>query len=148
MLAHVGDAAPLDGAALYELIAPAVQGGKGFAGGIVGWLRLCRQRGRHVREHAGVDGIGLGEEAGGTGKIARAARVETVQGVPCRTGEAPQLGVVGRGCLQDDGAAGRQGGEQLGDLGLAIGDAPGAAAAGVMDIEPALGDVDGKADWC
>lgn len=67
----------------------------------------CRsQRLRHGGEHAGINRVGLGEDAGSARKVARASGIDTGEGNAFHRERPAQPGIVMAGCFEhDEGAA-------------------------------------------
>jgi len=138
----VGAARLFGSAHLHKRVAAAMQAGEALAGRVGSWLAPQGQTGAHGRQQAGVERVGLGALTQGLRKGASAGGVDA--GV--RDGGAgkglTQRRIIGAAGLEDDQVLGAEGGDQFGDRPRLIGDAPGLAARGVVEVEMMLGDVD------
>lgn len=118
-----------------ELVAALVAEGKLFAGAIDGLALFGRELAAKLGEHAGVDGVGFGAPADGSGEVAGAFRIDAGVRDAGFLEAAPQGGVVVAGGLEDDEAVPfQEGARQLGDAWADIGDTA-MAFDGVKNIE-------------
>lgn len=134
-------------AVVHQLIAAAMQHAQPFA------LRLNRQIGPwtqafgHHGQHPGVDRVGLGEKAGGTGEVAGAQGIDARESYAGGMQSHLQLPVIAPGCLEHDkhSPAAPALGECC-DRRRCIGDALMAPRRRIEDVEARFGNVDSNED--